>query len=193
MHHLICIVSYLINHIPTGTQRQYNAAKTPEQCHSTVCSHWDTKYRSHAVSHINTTQSMNRKISHLAHNIYITPYQRLCDVLTYRQHRCDDEISNESVSNVPIYIEDIYFFEGHMLLLLHCCFGKSGRRNESMLPDRVSNPGPLTYESGALPIALRGPALRGIHVLYIPSNVSKISVISRVLLFPTHEMKYFWY
>ena len=30
-----------------------------------------------------------------------------------------------------------------------------------MLPDRVSNPGPLTYESGALPIALRGPALGG--------------------------------
>ena len=28
-----------------------------------------------------------------------------------------------------------------------------------MLPDRVSNPGALTYESGALPIALRGPAL----------------------------------
>ena len=27
-----------------------------------------------------------------------------------------------------------------------------------MLPDRVSNPGPLSYESGALPIALRGPA-----------------------------------
>ena len=26
-----------------------------------------------------------------------------------------------------------------------------------MLPDRVSNPGPLTYESGALSIALRGP------------------------------------
>ena len=30
-----------------------------------------------------------------------------------------------------------------------------------MLPDRVSNPGPLTYESGALPIALRGPATLG--------------------------------
>ena len=30
-----------------------------------------------------------------------------------------------------------------------------------MLPDRVSNPGPLTYESGALPIALRGPAQKG--------------------------------
>ena len=26
-----------------------------------------------------------------------------------------------------------------------------------MLPDRVTNPGPLTYESGALPISLRGP------------------------------------
>ena len=28
-----------------------------------------------------------------------------------------------------------------------------------MWPDRVSNPGPPTYESGALPIALRGPAM----------------------------------
>ena len=28
-----------------------------------------------------------------------------------------------------------------------------------MWPDRVSNPGPVTYESGALPIALRGPAI----------------------------------
>ena len=27
-----------------------------------------------------------------------------------------------------------------------------------MLPDQVSNPEPLTYESGALPTALRGPA-----------------------------------
>ena len=27
-----------------------------------------------------------------------------------------------------------------------------------MLPDRVSNPGPLTYELGALSTALRGPA-----------------------------------
>ena len=35
-----------------------------------------------------------------------------------------------------------------------------------MLPDRVSNPGPLTYESGALPIALRGLACdrRGVHL-----------------------------
>ena len=32
-----------------------------------------------------------------------------------------------------------------------------------MLPDRVSNTGPLTYESGALPIALRGPAFTNIR------------------------------
>ena len=32
-----------------------------------------------------------------------------------------------------------------------------------MLPDRVSNPGPLTYESGALPTALRGPASATAH------------------------------
>ena len=32
-----------------------------------------------------------------------------------------------------------------------------------MLPDWVSNPGPLTYESDALPIALRGPA--SVHVI----------------------------
>ena len=30
-----------------------------------------------------------------------------------------------------------------------------------MWPDRVSNPGPLIYESGALPTALRGPAISG--------------------------------
>ena len=33
-----------------------------------------------------------------------------------------------------------------------------------MLPDRVSNPGPLTYESGALPTALRGPAICGKYI-----------------------------
>ena len=33
-----------------------------------------------------------------------------------------------------------------------------------MLPDRVSNPGPLTNESGALPISLRGPALTGMRL-----------------------------
>ena len=40
-----------------------------------------------------------------------------------------------------------------------------------MLPDRVSNPGPLTYESGALPIVLHGPAyLKGFDFLFICSN-----------------------
>ena len=33
-----------------------------------------------------------------------------------------------------------------------------------MWPDQVSNPGPLTYESGALPTALRGPALAVFNV-----------------------------
>ena len=40
-----------------------------------------------------------------------------------------------------------------------------------MLPDRVSNPGPPTYESGALPIALRGPAAI-IRVLYSVEVIS---------------------
>ena len=35
-----------------------------------------------------------------------------------------------------------------------------------MLPDRVSNPGPLTYESGALPIALRGTARKKGYASY---------------------------
>ena len=43
-----------------------------------------------------------------------------------------------------------------------------------MLPDRVSNPGPLNYESDALPIALRGPAgIRIKYCLYIYSNLNK--------------------
>ena len=40
-----------------------------------------------------------------------------------------------------------------------------------MLPDRVSNPGHLTYELGALPIALRGPA----HKLFAYMIVSTVS------------------
>ena len=55
-----------------------------------------------------------------------------------------------------------------------------------MLPDRVSNPGPLTYESGALLIALRGPdylgtALNTIGVLKFsmmndPCNIAKLQI-----------------
>ena len=40
-----------------------------------------------------------------------------------------------------------------------------------MLPDRVSNPGPLTYESGALPIALRGPALLLVNGLFLEHGI----------------------
>ena len=39
-----------------------------------------------------------------------------------------------------------------------------------MLPDRVSNPGPLNYESGALPIALRGPA-------QLPKTFNRINMV----------------
>ena len=41
-----------------------------------------------------------------------------------------------------------------------------------MLPDRVSNPGPLTYESGALPIALRGPAFEK-QIIFISASMAK--------------------
>ena len=44
-----------------------------------------------------------------------------------------------------------------------------------MLPDRVSNPGPLTYESGALPIALRGPALSLVMSLMVSYFVLSFS------------------
>ena len=41
-----------------------------------------------------------------------------------------------------------------------------------MLPDRRSNPGSLNYESGALPIALRGPATvqYKVELLYFQDN-----------------------
>ena len=48
-----------------------------------------------------------------------------------------------------------------------------------MLPDRVSNPGPLTYESGALAIALRCPA-----TLYIQfHSYLYIMIFPRLYLF----------
>ena len=50
-----------------------------------------------------------------------------------------------------------------------------------MLPDRVSNPGPLTYESGALPIALRGPAstveFQWLEYLWIHENKFETGVV----------------
>ena len=58
-----------------------------------------------------------------------------------------------------------------------------------MLPDRVSNPGPLTYESGALPIALRGPACAlctngGIHggiLVHLTLSDTITSTVTRAL------------
>ena len=41
-----------------------------------------------------------------------------------------------------------------------------------MLPDRVSNPGPLTYESGALPIAIRGPPVEALYDALVPVDVN---------------------
>ena len=48
-----------------------------------------------------------------------------------------------------------------------------------MLPDRVSNPGPLTYKSGALPIALRSPA---IWVVHLPKQTETGSTTYYILL-----------
>ena len=42
-----------------------------------------------------------------------------------------------------------------------------------MLPDRVSNPGPPTYESGVLPIALRGPAKYVVDLVYYKNKNSE--------------------
>ena len=50
-----------------------------------------------------------------------------------------------------------------------------------MLPDRESNPGPLTYESGAPPIALRGPAP---HVLVRSGKCTTQMVTSYDLMIP---------
>ena len=49
-----------------------------------------------------------------------------------------------------------------------------------MLPDRVSNPGPLTYESGALPIALRGPAIQWITSCHKNRMTTRIITLRRV-------------
>ena len=45
-----------------------------------------------------------------------------------------------------------------------------------MMPDRVSNPGPLTYELSALPIVLRGPALNLLSYAPITTEVCDIHI-----------------
>ena len=59
-----------------------------------------------------------------------------------------------------------------------------------MLPDRVSNPGPLTYESGALPTALRGPAQKLMikRALVNLAKKCKITAVSRVKLTDQHSL-----
>ena len=57
-----------------------------------------------------------------------------------------------------------------------------------MLPDRVSNSGPLTYESGALPIALRGPALRLIIVSSVYEGPSKTFITQTITVTPFQDM-----
>ena len=47
-----------------------------------------------------------------------------------------------------------------------------------MWPDRVSNPGPLTYESGSLPTALRGPA-------YHPAIIEILLKRSKIAIHPS--------
>ena len=54
-----------------------------------------------------------------------------------------------------------------------------------MLPGRVLNPGPLTYESGALPIALRGPAIEievYLNFLIYQSKFSGLYYYSRTIM-----------
>ena len=52
-----------------------------------------------------------------------------------------------------------------------------------MLPDRVSNPGPLTYESGALPIALRGPATNELECVHCSKTRPLHTFIDRMKSF----------
>ena len=63
-----------------------------------------------------------------------------------------------------------------------------------MLPDRVSNPGPLTYESGALPIALRGPARTDMNKtksLRLRRGIIKINEAqAQSINIPTYVYKY---
>ena len=56
-----------------------------------------------------------------------------------------------------------------------------------MLPDRVSNPGPLTYESGALPIALRGPGFISVnHNRMLNKLVKEYCSYLDLTFFPYH-------
>ena len=57
-----------------------------------------------------------------------------------------------------------------------------------MWPDRVSNPGPLTYESGALPIALRNEFCK--YFLGVNSSVYNAVALGECGRLPTNCIKY---
>ena len=61
-----------------------------------------------------------------------------------------------------------------------------------MLPDRVSTPGPLTYESGVLPIALRGPA-QFCYLLRWGSNLLFAFFGKHILLFTSLGKQFFYF
>ena len=55
-----------------------------------------------------------------------------------------------------------------------------------MLPDQVSNPGPLTNESGTLPIALHGPArLRELT----PDTMCEVSCLQTLLTHHNEKLR----
>ena len=60
-----------------------------------------------------------------------------------------------------------------------------------MLPDRVSNPEPLTYKPGALPIALRGPATLFVvrNKKRIPLNIGKNMIAIHISLKFYHSLQ----
>ena len=68
-----------------------------------------------------------------------------------------------------------------------------------MLPDRVSNPGPLTYKSDPLPIVLRGPARKEKRKYVIrPDNETSYSDTSEWKSFGAYLVKHYlhvsiWY
>ena len=53
----------------------------------------------------------------------------------------------------------------------------SGRRNESILPDGVSKPGPLSLESDALPTTLHGPAF----ILFVQKILYLLGIVFTIL------------
>ena len=63
------------------------------------------------------------------------------------RHRLPERLTSNSCTYLSPIIDD-------------CPSCISGRGNESMWTDRVSNPGPLALDSDALRTALRGPANR---------------------------------